>query len=648
MFKTLQQKNRMVKVVVGLVLGLICLAMVLTLGVGSVGTPGSSPDAVASVGGQDITINDVQTMLDRQMRGQQVPAILRGFYAKQILDQIIFERALEFEARQLGVQVTPQEVTDRIKQLLPTVFTGDTWVGKDRYAAEVEIRTGMSVPEFEQAIQQSLLVEKFQQLVTSAITVTPDEVQQEFRRKNEKIRIEYVEAKPTDLAATIQPSEAELNAYFEKNASHYQVPERRSARFALLDLAVLRQKTVVSDAELRADYDAHIDRYKVENRVHAEHILFKTVGKTDAEVAEIRKKAEDVLNKAKHGGNFEDLAKQNSEDTTKDKGGDLGWIVQGQTVPEFEHAAFSTPKGEISDLVKTQYGFHIIKVLDKETAHTKSFDEARPAILAALLDAKVQQLGNKMSDEMAAAVRRSSSQSLEDFAKSLEATDPMARQCLQLGETEPAGPNDPIGSLGNTPDLHDALLHLQTGELSRPLHIERGYLVLAVKQIAPAHQGKLDEVRNRVLEDYRREKSVDLARNRADELSKQVKAGADLAKAAKSMGLEVKTSEAFSRTGTVGDLGSARSLDAAFGMTVGQTSDPVLLSGNWVVYRLTDRQEANPDDFEKQKDQTEQELLQSKRTAAFDSFRTSLEDELRSQGKLTTNSEAMKRFTSPT
>ena len=145
----------------------------------------------------------------------------------------------------------------------------------------------------------------------------------------------------------------------------------------MLDLAQLRQRAQVSEDEEKVYYQAHIDQYKLEDRAHVAHILFKTVGKTDAEVAEIKKKAEDVLNKAKHGGNFADLAKQYSEDTTKDKGGDLDWIVRGQTVPEFEAAAFSLPKGSISDLVKTQYGFHIIQVIDRQKARTQTFDEVK-------------------------------------------------------------------------------------------------------------------------------------------------------------------------------------------------------------------------------------------------------------------------------
>lgn len=648
MLKTLQQRNRMVKIVLGVVLGLICLAMVVTLVPGPVGSIGNRPDAVASVGGQDITVTDVNQMLDKQTRGQSMPNLLRGFYAKQILDQMIFQRLLELEAQRLGLQVTPQEVTDRIKVLLPTVFTGDTWVGKDRYALEVEQRSGMSVPEFEDWVRKSVLLEKFQQLVTAGISVSPDEVQQDFRRRNEKVKIDYAVAKPADLAGTINPSDAELADYFQKNALRYQVPEKRSARFALLDLSQLRQKASVSDAELHAYYTDHIDAYKVQDRVHVEHILFKTIGKTDAEIAEIRKKAEDVLKQAKHGGNFEDLAKKNSEDTTKEKGGDLGWIVHGQTVPEFDHAAFSLPKGSVSDLVKTEYGFHIIKVLDRETAHTKSFDEVRPAILSSLLDDKVDALANKISDEMASIVRQSSSQSLDQFAKSLEAADPLARQCLTIGETAPANMTDPIGELGNTPELHDALFRLHSGELSLPIRLERGYVILALGKMEPGHQGKLEEVRDKVLADYRGEKSIDLARTRAEELAKRVKAGEDLSKAAKALGLDVKASDSFARTGNIADLGPARQLETAFKMQVGQSGDPVLLSGNWVVYRVTGREEVNQNDFAKQKDQIEQDLLQSKRTAAFDAFRGALEARMKQEGKLAINDEVLKRITSPT
>jgi peptidyl-prolyl cis-trans isomerase D len=520
-----------------------------------------------------------------------------------------------------------------------TAWSGDTWL-KDRYQTEVQTRAGMSVEEFEGFLRDQMLMQKFHALVTDNISVSTPEIAQEFRRRNEKVQIEFALVKPTDLASSIHPTEADLNAFFTKNPSRYQVPEKRSARYALLDVAKLREHTQVSDDVLRAYYSAHIDQYKVENRVHVEHILFKTIGKTDAEIAEIRQKAEDVLKKAKHGANFEDLAKQYSEDdASKVKGGDLGWIVQGQTVPEFEQAAFSLPKGSISDLVKTQYGFHILKIIDRESAHTKSFEEVRSTILPNVADDNLRSQQNDLTNQLAAAVRQSNRQPIEDIAKKFN---------LELGEIPPVSVTDPILSLGMSSDLHQVLFELRPGELSAPLQVERGIVILTVKDILPAHQGTLAEVRDRVQADYQEEKSVELARAKADELSKRAQGGEAFDKAAKALGLEVKAPPLFSRTGSVPDLGSAKQLEAAFGMAVGQASSPTQTSGNWLVYRVVAHEAANPQDLAKQGAEIKQQLLQSKQAAAFEAFRVALEDRLKKEGKLTINSDVVKRLTKST
>src|SRR5712692_8612255 len=369
MWEALRRKDVLMRILLGMVVLLLAAGMLVYLVPGGGGSGAVSADAVAEVGGQPVTLLDVQRQLQRiRSRGGQIPRALEPLYAEQILNQLVYERMLEVEAKRLGLRVTDEERAERIRLLVPTAFAGGSFVGVEPYTAEVRLRFEMSVAEFEELIRQSLLEEKFRRLVTDGISVTPEEVQQEFRRRNEKVKIAYVLIQPSELEAKVPVTDADLAASFEKNKSRYVVPERRVIRYALLDANQLQQRISISDNELRAYYNEHLDRYRLQNRVHVRHILFKTIGKTDAEVAEIRKKAEDVLKKSKQGAKFDDLAKQYSEDTTKDKGGDLGWIVQGQTVPEFEKVAFSLPKGAVSDLVKTQYGFHIIKVLEKETA----------------------------------------------------------------------------------------------------------------------------------------------------------------------------------------------------------------------------------------------------------------------------------------
>jgi peptidyl-prolyl cis-trans isomerase D len=639
MLKLFQKRDFLVRVMLWIFMGMISIGMLVYLVPTGPGAIDDSGTAVASVDGQVITILEVNTKLQRLAGQQQIPAALRGLYARQLVDQLIFERMLEIEARRLDIRVTDQEHADRIKRLLPVVYSGDTFIGKDRYTAEVQQRFNMSVQEFEDLIRLSLLEDKVRRLVTDGITASPEEIQLEFRRRNEKVKIEYALLKPDDLAASIQASDAELSAYFEKNKARYQLGERRTLRYALADTAQLSLRAGVTEQELRAYYDEHIARYRIKNRARVSRILFKTVGKTDAEVEEIRNKAEAVLKKAKAGAKFEDLAKQNSEDTTKDAGGDLGWIEQDQTVPEFEKAAFTLPKGSISDLVKTQYGIEIIKVVDRENARTQSFEEVRAQILPLLSNEKADRVASKIADDMAAAVRQGGNQPIEEFAKKFG---------VAVAEAGPVAAGAPILELGGAnPELDSALFRLSRGQLSSPIKVARGYLVFTVKDILPARQATLPDVRDKVLDEFRKEKSLQLAKTRAEDLAKRVKGGEALAKAAKSLGLEAKTSDLFARIGSVTGLGSARLLVDAFTMGVGQSSPATAIGGNWLVYRVAEREEAKPEEFEKQKKEMEQAVLQGKRSLAYEAFRASLEKEMRSKGKLEINEQNLRRLGSP-
>jgi peptidyl-prolyl cis-trans isomerase D len=359
---------------------------------------------------------------------------------------------------------------------------------------------------------------------------------------------------------------------------------------------------------------------------------------TDAESSEIKKKAEDVLNKAKHGGNFADLAKQYSEDTTKDKGGDLGWIVRGQTVPEFEAAAFSLPKGSISDLVKTQYGFHIIQVIDRESARTQTLDEVKANIVNQLQQEKAEQLGETVSTQIADEIRRSGRIPIEDLAKKFN---------MPTGEAKLVEATQPLPELGNAPGLMDGIFHQRVGDVSAPTHTDLGYVVLSVKEIQPSHPATLAEVHDRVASDYRHGKAVELAKARAEELAKRSKSGENFAVAAKALSLEVKTSEPISRTGSIPDVGSAKQFTTAFTMPVGQAGDPISLGSNWTVYRVAQHDPVNQDDFEKQKAKIEEQVLQRKRQTAYELFRTALKTRLQQEGQLHFNAENLKRLINP-
>jgi peptidyl-prolyl cis-trans isomerase D len=629
-------KKLYVRILLGAVVFVLGAGMLLYLVPQGPSTDVNASDTVARVGGQKITLQEVQQKLTDIERQGQVPKQLETLYARQILSRLVFERELEYEADRLGIRVTNEEVAERIKQFLPAAFSGDSPIGMDQYTQLVQRQFQMTVPAFEEAVRQELLQEKFQKLVTDGISVSPAELQEQFRYQNEKVKLNYALIKPDDLQAKIAPDEAEIKAEYAKNKIKYQVPERRVVRYGLIDINKLRQSIQIPDDVLKAQYQKDIQQYEVPDRVHVEHILLMTVGKTDAEVAEIQKTAEDILKQLKKGANFEDLAKKYSEDPgTKDKGGDLGWIVRGQTVPEFEKAAFGLPKGSISGLVKTQYGFHIIKILDKETAHTKPFDEVKDSIKAPMVLAKADQEASAEADKLAATIRQSSRTPLEELAKIVPFT---------LGQTRPVAVTDPILELGNSQEVKDAIFRLQEGQTSLPLQTDRGFVVLSVKSINPAHQGTLDEVHDQVIADLKQEKAAQLARSDAQELSKRVKAGEKFDVVAKALGLSPKTSDPFSQAGSISGIASGKQLAAAFQMKAGDVAAPLSLGTNWLVYQVAEKQEPNPNDFEKQKSALLDQVLQDKRSMAFEAFRVALENRLKQEGKLQLMPEKLKGF----
>jgi len=629
-------KNKLgVRILLGAVVLVLGGSMLLYLVPQSPVSGEISTDTVAKIGDESVSVQDVRQQLNQIEQRNPNMRPLEALYAQQILKQLVFQKEIEYEAKRLGIAVSDQERADRIRQYVPTAFTGGAFVGMERYSAEVLARFQLTVPVFEELIRQGLLEEKFRKLVTDGISVGPAELQDEFRYKNQKVKLDYALIKPEDLEAKISSDEAEIRAAYEKNKSKYQVPERRVARYALVDVNQIRQSVQVSDDMLKQQYMNNIQQYQVPNRVHVQHILFMTGGKTDAEVEEIRKRAEDVLKQAKKSAKFEDLAKKYSEDAAKDKGGDIGWITQGQALAEYEKAAFTLPVGAISDLIRTQIGIYIIKVVEKETAHTKPFEEVKDSLRAPLLLTQADKLASDTADQLSAAIRQSNKVSLDDLAKQYH---------LTVNETRPISATDPLLELADSKEAKNAIFQARLGEVNAPVRTDRGYVVLSVKSIQPAHQGSLEEVRDRVITDLKREKSTELAKSKAEDLSKRVKAGEKFDAAARALGLEPKTSDAIARDGSIPGTASGKQVSAAFNLKAGDVAAPLNLGQNWLVYRVAEKTEPNPADFDKQKKQLTEELLQSKRNLAFEAFQSALDNRLKQEGKLKLMPEKLKSF----
>src|SRR6266446_10001939 len=215
------------RILLGAVVLLLGGSMLLYLVPTTPGTDEASTDSVAKIGDQSVSLQEVRQKVNEYEQQRQIPKFFESRLALEILQNLVFQKEIEYEAKRLGITVSDQERADRIRQFLPTAFNGTTFVGMDRYSAEVQQRFQLTVAAFEELIRQGLLEEKFRKLVTDGISVGPVELQDEFLYKNEKVKLDYALIKPEDLEAKVSPDEAEIRAAYEKNKSKYQVPERR-------------------------------------------------------------------------------------------------------------------------------------------------------------------------------------------------------------------------------------------------------------------------------------------------------------------------------------------------------------------------------------------------------------------------------------
>src|SRR5436189_2801726 len=392
MFDLFRSRDKAVRIFLTALLSLVALSMVAYLipGYGGSGGTSAGDNVVAEIGKQKVTVRDVQMAVRAATRNRDLPPAMTAHYIPQMIDQMINEKAMIYQAVRMGLQVTEADTAKAIREQMPHLFPNGTFVGKEAYAAALA-QQDMSIAEFEDYMREQILLNRLRSVVLESTVVSKADIEREFRLKNEKATIEYVKFDPQKMQAEVKVSPEEMREYFEKNKASFRIPEKRAMKLVVVDPAKVSESVAVSDAQLLRAYEQNKDRYRTPDRVKARHILLMTTGKPPEEEAKIKAKAEDLLKQVKAGGNFAELAKKNSEDPgSKDKGGDLDWVVKGQTVPEFEKALFELKPNEISGIVKTTYGFHIIQALEKQDAHLKTLDEVRGELTTELK----KQMGN--------------------------------------------------------------------------------------------------------------------------------------------------------------------------------------------------------------------------------------------------------------
>jgi peptidyl-prolyl cis-trans isomerase D len=651
MIRTLQNAGPTLKFVLYGLLLIICGGMVITLipGFGSSLGIGAPPAGVlATIGDQTVTVPEVEREAKAMIR-QQFPkggpqaSMLLPYFASQAAEQLINEKALVAEAHRMGLRVNDDELRDELQhgQLGATFFPDGKFIGQEAYENLLQ-QHDLTVPQFESEEKGFILVRKLRALVSSSAFVGDADVRDEFVSRNTKVKFEYAVITQADILKGLHPTDEELKAYYDRNKATYNnsIPEKRQIKYVVVDSSKTAAATTVTDQDLQSYYDQHRDEYRVPEQVKVSHILIKTplaapgAKEDEKAVADARAKAEDVLKQVKAGGDFAKLAEKYSDDPGSAKsGGELGWIGRGRTVPEFEKAAFSLGKGQTSDLIKSSYGFHIIRVEDKQEAHLKSLTEVK------------NEIEEKVKQQKTAQATESTANALLSQARTNGLDKAAAAKGQTAVTTDYFTKTDNLPGLGASPQFMDAVFNEADKAPPDVVQVPQGYVVFQLLGIKPPATPTFEEIRSKVENQFKNERASFLLQQKTQELSDRAKAGHDLKKAAKDLGATVKTSDLVAPDGQVPDVGSMSNASAIFALKPGDISGPITAGGNGVVARLLDKQAPTDQDFAAKRDEIRQSLLQAKQNDLFGLFVTNLRKDMEKSKRLKVNQEEMKNLT---
>jgi len=629
MIRFLQTDNRMTKALLVVIIGAASVSMCVYLIPGLTGGGAASADTYAVIyphwysrflsSGVTVSQARVEQAARQQLqqRGPQYadnPMIL-NFFMQQVGQQLVQQQILLEEADKLGIRATD----DDVRQYLHTGPTGEVlfpngkFIGNDQYASLISQRLNMSVKEFEDSVKTDIIVRRLQSLISGGVTVGDQEVRDTYRKQNIKIKFDYAVVSSDDLRKAINPSDSDLEAFFKKNAVRYAsaVPEERKITyFAFTPSQIPGGVPQPTQQQVQQYFTAHQSEYSVPEQARSRHILISVPAGADAKTdAAAKAKAEGVLKQLQAGGDWAGLAKKNSDDPgSKDAGGELGFSQRGRMVPEFDAAIFSQKIGDIK-MVKSQFGYHLVQVEERSTAHAQPLSEVQSTIQATLL-------------------RQNQSQAEDNYAKALTSEaiktsldKAAAAHHLELVTTPLVGAQGVIAALPDGSQLLSKAFASKQGDPPQDAPTGEGYAIFQVTGIAPAHAPAFADWKSHVLEDYRDEQLPGLLGQKTMELSQRAKSENDLAKAAKEVGATVKTSDLVGLSGQVPDLGAVGQVaPQLFDMAPGNISGPINAQRTGVVARLTDKQEPTPDEIKQAFDQTRDQLLQQRRSEAFSVF----------------------------
>ena len=603
-------------------LALVCLAFVFLYVPSFVQqapeVTGAMTDVLARVGDEEITVGEFRSIYLQQLQSYQAQSggeitseILQSMgIDRQLLQQMIDEYAAYAEADRLGFAVSDAEVRARIVSL-PAFQQNGQFVGEEAYMQLLRAQQPpTSPPQFEENVRRALALERLQSAVTNWITVSDDDLQEEYTNRNEQVRVSAIAFRADDFREGMEATDEDVAALYAQDADDYLVPEKRRLRFVLIDVPALKAAVTPTDADVQSYYDNNLDRYTEPTTLRASQILLRTAG---LDLEEVRARAEAIVAEARGGADFAALAMEHSQDeASKAAGGDLGQITPGQFTPEFEGAAFALQQDEISDPVTSLVGIHIIKATEKTGGVSQTLDTVRANIVDLLKQESADARASALADAMALEITS---------AADMDAA--ATRRGLEPQESAFAAPGEPILGLGFSSEVTAQAFQLAEGQVAGPIQTPTGPAFVTVTAIQDPYVPPLEEVETRLRDDVIRRKAFVAAQARAAEVVALLSATPDeeFAAAAQEAGLDVNTSELIARGTAIPGIGLNPAVEAgAFALSVGDTSDPILTGNTAVVLRVLERQEASAADFETARETLRTQLMGARQNQFFAAY----------------------------
>lgn len=599
MLKLMRDSFQQLKWILVAIVATFIVFIFVDWGAGGAGGRVDDRSYVARVNGETITSREyeramyyTQKQYEQMYRQALTPDAINALgLPKQVLDSLVDQHLILQEAGRLHLTATPEEVRKKILEI-PTLNPGGKFVGDELYTRYVTGAMGFSSPaEFEDELGREITIEKMESAMQNSVIVAPKAAQAEYRRTTENAKIRYVLYPASREAALVTVTPQEVEQYYKANTTKYMHGEQRAIKYLIADFARLRAQINPTDAELQKRYEQSKDQFKHPAQAHILHILIKVdPTATPQQDAEAKAKADNIVKQLRAGADFAALARANSGDPgSAAKGGDMGFVDQGMTVEPFDKAAFSVPVNTISDPIRSkEFGYHIIKVLERRGEGYRSFDEVKPSLAQQLSDERAKDMAR---DEIARVLQRVKAQK----PKSAQEFTALANDKVSANDTQWFAKGEAIPGLGNNAPLSAWAFAAKTGDAGDAIvATQRGPAIPYLYGVRPAGVSPLEEVRGRVEADARMEK----ARQAAKLAMAKALPAANVDDVAKKAGLSAADTT-VTRLGYIsgfsGDTGPLA--DAAFSTPIGKLTGPIVVNEGAVVLQVTEQKKVDAKDL---------------------------------------------------